>query len=240
MSSESAPQSSPPALERDHIMLERHRFAFLGAVLLYVAASVIFVLMAIPSGREAVQRVDDAVFEFVQPLDVSLLAAVALALDFLGSVWVTLPVRLFVTGWLIARKRWEAMWTWIGAAVISELAITILKPLYGRERPPHPDVLTTGLSFPSGHSVAGAVTAIALVIVLLPAGPRRRYFEVLAAYFAVFMGMSRVYVGAHWLSDAVAGVALGAGIAIGWAAVLHELGDRLHQRQLADVVPKRR
>ena len=212
-------------------MLERHRFAFLGAVLLYVAASVIFVLMAIPSGRDIVQRIDDAVFEFVQPLDVSILAGGALALDFLGSVWVTLPVRLFVTGWLISRKRWEAMWAWIGAAVASELAITILKPLYGRERPPNPDVATTGFSFPSGHSVAGAVTAIALVIVLVPAGPRRRFLEVLAAYFAVFMGMSRVYVGAHWLSDAVAGVALGVGLAVGAAAVVHELGDRLYQRR---------
>ena len=72
------------------------------------------------------------------------------------------------------------MWAWIGAAVFSELAITILKPLYGRDRPPDPDVVTTGFSFPSGHAVAGSVTAIALVIVLVPAGPRRRYLEVLA------------------------------------------------------------
>jgi undecaprenyl-diphosphatase len=219
-------------------MLERHRFAFAGAVLLYVGASVIFLLMAVSSGRELVQRVDDAVFDFVKPLDSSVLSGAALALDFLGSVWVTLPIRLAVTGWLIARQRWEAMWAWIGAMVLSELAITILKPLYGRERPPDPDVLTTGFSFPSGHSVAGAVTAIALVIVLVPAGPRRRYLEVLAGYFAFFMGVSRVYVGAHWLSDAVTGVALGAGIAIGTAAMVHEIGDRLHERRLRAVTHK--
>jgi undecaprenyl-diphosphatase len=213
-------------------MLERHRFALLGAALLYVGAGVLFLLMAIPSGRDLVQSVDDTVFELFEPVDAVVLTAGAQVMNFLGSVWVTLPIRLFVTGWLIARRRWEALWAWIGAAVLSELAITILKPLYGRERPPDPEVLTTGFSFPSGHSVAGSVTAIALVIVLVPAGPRRRYLEVLAAYFAFLMGMSRVYLGAHWLSDVVAGVALGAAIAIGTAAALHELGDRLHARRL--------
>lgn len=220
-------------------MLERHRFALLGAVLLYVGASVLFVLMAIPSGRDLVQTIDDAVFEAVDPIDNAVLGGMAVLLNVLGGVWVTAPLRLVVTAWLISKRRWEALWAWIGAAVLSELAIAVLKPLYGRDRPPDPQVVTTGFSFPSGHSVAGAVTAIALVIVLVPAGPRRRYLEVLAAYFAFFMGVSRVYVGAHWLSDVVAGVALGAAIAIGMAAGLHEFGDRLHERRLRRSLARR-
>lgn len=221
-----------PPLERDHLMLERHRFALLGAVIMYVVAGVMLVLMAIPAERDLIQRLDTAVFDRIQGRELTGLTAVALTLNLLGSVWVTLPVRLGVGAWLITRRRWEALWAWVGTAVLSELAISILKPLYGRARPPHPDVATTGFSFPSGHAVAGAATAIALVIVLVPAGPKRRYLEVLAGYFALIMGLSRVYLGAHWLSDVVTGVALGAGIAIGVAAGFHELGDRLHYRRI--------
>jgi len=43
----------------------------------------------------------------------------------------------------------------------------------------------------------------------------------IAAGFAVMMGVSRVYLRAHWLSDVVAGVALGAAVAIGVAVVMH-------------------
>ena len=228
-----------PPLERDHLMLERHRVALLGAVLLYVMAGVIFVLMAIPSGRDLVQQADDALFRALDGFESGPATAIAVTLDVLGSVWVTLPLRFFVSAWLIARRRWEALWAWIGAALLSELAITILKPLYGRERPPDPDVITTGFSFPSGHSVAGSVTAIALVIVLVPAGPQRRYLEVIAGYFAFFMGGSRVYLGAHWVSDVAAGVALGAAVAIGTAALMHEIGDRLHERRFRTVLGDR-
>jgi undecaprenyl-diphosphatase len=87
-------------------------------------------------------------------------------------------------------------------------------------------VETTSWSFPSGHSVAGATIAIAAVIVLVPAGPKRRNLEMLAAAFAVVMALSRVYLRAHWLSDVAAGAALGAAIAIGAAALLHWIDDR--------------
>lgn len=89
-----------------------------------------------------------------------------------------------------------------------------------------PLVGTTSYSFPSGHAVAGAAIAIALVMLLVPVGQRRRNLEMIAAAFAVIMGLSRVYLRAHWLSDAVAGVAMGAGVVIGVAAVMHFVAGR--------------
>jgi len=68
--------------------------------------------------------------------------------------------------------------------------------------------------------------AIALAIVLVPAGPRRRNLEMIAAGSAVIMGLSRVYLRAHWLSDVIAGVALGAAMAIGVAVVMHYIVSR--------------
>ncbi len=44
--------------------------------------------------------------------------------------------------------------------------------------------------------------------------------------FAVVMALSRVYLRAHWLSDTVAGALLGAGLALGWPALLTMLRGR--------------
>jgi membrane-associated phospholipid phosphatase len=68
------------------------------------------------------------------------------------------------------------------------------------------------------------------VLVLLPSGPRRRKWELVAAAFAFVMAFSRVYLDAHWFSDVVAGVLLGAGLALGSAALATEVATYLGRR----------
>jgi undecaprenyl-diphosphatase len=80
-----------------------------------------------------------------------------------------------------------------------------------------------GFSFPSGHAVATASIAVALVLAFQHAGPQRRKWEVAAAAAAFVMALSRVYLNAHWFSDVVAGVLLGTGIALGATALISEI-----------------
>lgn len=92
-----------------------------------------------------------------------------------------------------------------------EAALTVLKALYGRSRPPADLVmeLTRSSSFPSGHGIAAAAIAVALVYVFATAGkPARRWFYVAAAY-AVAMSLSRTYLRVHWLSDVTIGMVIG-------------------------------
>jgi membrane-associated phospholipid phosphatase len=131
-----------------------------------------------------------------------------------------------VAGYLGVRKRWPALWTWLLAIVLSEPAIGILKAAYDRARPAVALVEETTGAFPSGHAVAGSVVAISLVIVFVPAGPARRNLEMLAAAFALLMGASRLYLGAHWLTDVAAGLAFGAACAVGAAAIVQRVVHR--------------
>jgi membrane-associated phospholipid phosphatase len=200
-----------------------HPVAMRVALVLWILGGSLFVALAIPALASIVQSVDDVVYELAVNLELGVVEAVALGLDFLGSTWVTLPVILGVGVYLAFRKRWEGLAYWTFAMVFSQVLIGPMKLWYARPRPPLPLVETTSFSFPSGHAVAGAAIAISLVIVLVPAGTRRRNLELLAALFAIVMGLSRVYLRAHWLSDVVAGVSMGAAVAIGTAVAMHYL-----------------
>ena len=180
-----------------------------------------FIVLAAPVLEAFMQGVDDVVHQLAVDLEFSPAVRMAVGLDFLGSTWVTLPVMILVGAYLAWSKRWEDVMYWGLSMLLSQALIGTTKAAYERSRPPLSLVETTGFSFPSGHAVAGAAIVVALVIVLVPAGPRRRNLEMLAAGFAVIMGLSRVYLRAHWLSDVVAGVALGAAVAVGVAVAMH-------------------
>jgi undecaprenyl-diphosphatase len=173
--------------------------------------------------------VDDAAWQVAVNMEHSVLVGLATALDLVGGSMVAAPIMVIVAIYLAWRKRWEGFWFWALAMDASQMLIGPVKILYARPRPPMPLVETTSYSFPSGHAVAGAAIAVALVIVLVPAGPKRRNLEMLAGVFVLFMGRSRVYLCAHRLSDAAAGVAAGEAVSISAAVIIHMIDERRHR-----------
>jgi membrane-associated phospholipid phosphatase len=127
------------------------------------------------------------------------------------------------------------------AAAGSLLMTVVGKDAVGRARPPVVDAVPpveTSFSFPSGHALnAVAVAGIVAYLVLRrqhsPGG--RVLTPVLAIVFAVLMGLSRVYLGHHWLTDVLVAWVLG----LAWltfvitAHRLYLTSRRAHHRHLA-------
>jgi undecaprenyl-diphosphatase len=204
----------------EHLLLGDHRWAERIAVLLWAVSGALFVAMAIPATRDVIDAFDQWFYDATYPIKWGLLTAVSRGMAFLGSAVFIWPFRLVVTAYLYVKRSRAALSAWVLAILFSEPLIGTMKAAYGRPRPPSDLVVEVTGSFPSGHAVAGAVTAISLVIVLVQPGPARRNLEIAAAGFAVLMAGTRVYLGAHWLTDVFAGVALGAACAIGAAAIV--------------------
>jgi undecaprenyl-diphosphatase len=90
-----------------------------------------------------------------------------------------------------------------------------IKSLVGRDRPPLAEAVPpyeSSASFPSGHTLnAVVITGILVYSTLLIVRTRRaRWLAVIiGGTYAVLIGLSRVYLGHHWLSDVIGAWLLG-------------------------------
>jgi membrane-associated phospholipid phosphatase len=214
--------------EEDALLASPRRAAVVTAGVVALTA-VVFALVAGHGTLARIQRLDDAWLRLMISGRSPPLTAIAKVFNVLGLVYVTLPVRIALAGFLAVRRRWWHLAAFTAAVVVSEVLIGLLKGIYDRARPPGSLVATSGASFPSGHAVAASVTVVAAVIALVPAGRLRAQWGTAAVAFSVLMGASRAYLGAHWLSDAVAGILLGTSCAL-VAALAADLLQRRQQR----------
>jgi membrane-associated phospholipid phosphatase len=212
--------------EPEHPLLGMPRRDTAVTIALAVSTAAVFGLMATEDGRDLIQPIDDAFLRLMVSIRTPLLTFIAMTLNLVGLTFVMTPIRLGITAWLAIRRRWWHLTAFVSAIVVSEIAIGTLKALYDRPRALGSLVETSSASFPSGHAVAASVTAVAAVVALLPEGPRRYRWGAGAVAFSFLMAVSRTYLGAHWLSDAVAGVLLGTTIALGTALITHRVRER--------------
>jgi len=141
------------------------------------------------------------------------LVTVVKAVTWLGSDGVLWTVIGAAAIGLALRRRWRLaiymLVTGAGALVLDP----VLKSLAGRLRPmvAHPIAHGTGNSFPSGHSLGSIVCYGAVLLVFLPAarGRWRPAFTTVTVTLIVLIGISRVLLGVHYLSDVVGAWAIG-------------------------------
>ncbi len=168
-----------------------------------------------------------------------LLVAVVRAVTMLGSTAVLSGVVAAAAIVLAIRRRWRLaaylLITGAGALVLDP----VLKSLVGRLRPvvAHPIAHGTGNSFPSGHSLGSIICYGAVLLVFVPAarGRWRAVFIAVVAALVALVGISRILLGVHYLSDVVGGWALGIGW-LGLTAFAFELGRHAAGRPVTDPV----
>ena len=211
-------------------MFRRRTHALVVGLVLLGAAAVLCLIVAADPAHPLVQPVDDRWMRWMLSIRTPWLTRAARGVSALGSPFVTLPVRLGVCALLGWRRRWFLLGVFVAVIVASELCIGPLKVVIGRARPLEILVATSSSAFPSGHAIAGAVTAFGFVVVVLSASRTRWCWIAAAAAFAACMALSRTYLGAHWLTDVVAGGFIGVGLALLVPASAEMLRARLRAR----------
>ena len=130
--------------------------------------------------------------------------------------WILRGVAVVVTAGLVVRKQ-TRLAMWVGTTVVTAGLMGLgLKIVVGRARPVLPDPVDSagGYSFPSGHALNSFVILGVFVLLFLPTvGRRWRPVMWAAAITAiVLVGLARISLGVHYVSDVLAAWIIGAGL----------------------------
>lgn len=238
------------AFGRRALRIARTEIAAVSALFVVALGVMTFVEIADDMTEADGRAFDLAVLEAMRPgarPDVawgpSWLEEAALDLTALGGIAVLTLFALVVVGFLVLqRKRLSALLLALGLAGGVALSEG-LKGLFGRERPPEAlqAVETINASFPSGHSLLSAVFYLSIGVMLTRAFPQRRfkvYVIGVAVLLTLIVGLTRVYLAAHWATDVLAGWSVGAAWAMALWLVAYAVQRRQQGRpQAAHVLP---
>ena len=162
--------------------------------------------------------VDAMVHDAIQSLRTPVVDRIMVGLTELGDVQVVLPVVLVALGWFIAHRLWRTAIYWLAAVGVAEALVKVIKLTLHRHRPGAWYAGVEQFSFPSGHATLSMVI-YGFLAFLLAAGAPQRFRVVIGSAAAILIGAigsSRIYLGAHWMSDVVAGFSFGTA----WIAAL--------------------
>jgi len=153
-----------------------------------------------------------------------------------GVLWTLIGVAAVV---LAIRRRWR-LTVYLLVTGAGELVLDpVLKALVGRLRPvvASPVAHGNGNSFPSGHALGSIVCYGALFLVFLPAvsGRWRRVFTAVIVTLIAAIGVSRLLLGVHYLSDVLGAWALGI-TWLGVTAFAFELSRQVAGQPVTDPV----
>jgi len=218
--------------------------AVLPAALLGAGGALVAAVGSTPSGAPThtaialVGRIDARVDERMRAWRGESAIELAHALDALGGAFVLIPVGLATLLALAGLYRFGAS---VGLFAAWCFAIPLghaLKQAFERERPAGGLVDAIGFALPSGHTLAFSAWCVALAIGCAR-GRARALWLSLAFLAGCLMGFSRLVLSVHWASDALAGLLIGAGAALGCAFASEALERRLESRRARVLVRSR-
>ena len=157
---------------------------------------------------EKQNMMDDLAFFYFRPWISENHTRIANILTFFGTGTFLIPSYSLIIFYLIRiqHRKYAVM---VLTTVISSLLLGwLLKPAFHRLRPSYPLVSGAGgYSFPSGHALGGFIF-VGVIIWLIWKTNRRIYFKLIMSIFCVvfglLIGLSRVYLHVHYLTDIVA------------------------------------
>jgi len=174
----------------------------------------VFVILALVVNAPAMGRFDQRMTTRIQRRHGAWRDRLARSATFLGNTEVLLAIGLALAGYLLASsRRWAALFSALG--LLGMPISGALKHLVRRQRPQSEIARVVlpvvGLSFPSGHAMTTLMFYgfIAFLIAVHVQSGYGTFWVAVLSLLILLISWSRIYLGAHWFSDVVGGLAGG-------------------------------
>jgi len=172
-------------------------------------------------GHDEAARVDPDVLRWVLAHRTGWLTSFMKVVTWLGSTAVIVPLLVISATILILRRQDWRRSALLALALGGAIGLyDIVKAAVGRVRPPTSVWIGhyTGGAFPSGHATQSIAFygMLAIVASARASGHARALLWASAVLIVLLVGASRIYLGAHWMSDVLGGWSLG----VAWLSVL--------------------
>lgn len=195
-----------------------------------IAACLIFVTCASVYSTDFFYNIDVSVTLIFEKLRLPFLTDVFLVITEMGSLKFYLPLCLVIgLYFLFKRKIIGVIFLFVVLYSVRQLNYQ-LKELFSRERPSFDAVYEAShYSFPSGHAMNSAAIygfISFLLLFYIIKNPNKRIIAVVITALLVFLiGVSRIYLGVHYLTDVIAGWSAG----FIWLVILSTIFAKIHQ-----------
>jgi undecaprenyl-diphosphatase len=192
------------------------------AAILAVSSFVFIAFARIFSSDPGPTPGDLEAFDFVGLIRTDWLTGFSKAFTWLGSSTFLGPVAAITATVLAINRRWADFWVLLLSAVMIVVGVDFFKDEIGRPRPEGGLVAVDSFSYPSGHaaySVFYTWLAVTIAVRIRPAMTRSTALVLFGLSLTILVGLSRVYLGVHYLSDVTGGWAFSAFFFAFFAAV---------------------
>lgn len=182
----------------------------------FFLTTVLFICLAayVNANGPSTLMVNDALYHLFRGVRTQSFDTVMINITLLGQKQVILPVIIVIVGFLILWKRWRTAFHALALGVLAAGSVYVLKHLLKSPRPwgifQNPDTY----SMPSGHTAIATTVFMGLAFLIANSvRPKLRLpIYLVGIFLSVIVGVSRLYLGAHWFTDVLSSWLLGSAV----------------------------
>lgn len=172
---------------------------------------ILFIVLTMFVVKGSIDGIDEIVFNNVIKIKGTVITEFLRVITYLAST-ASIIILLFITACIFIKKKCFSDFKYVITDVaLGVILMRIIKSIVKRIRPSWKWIVQGGFSYPSGHTISALLLygTIMLLVNKKLTGKYRSILEVFFIIMIILTGISRIYFGAHYLSDVVASFILG-------------------------------